>query len=118
MSKPNSKTNVLALPALSVKDPVAYIQRVMNPFDYNSEHLVQQMRNFLIFKMIELAESDDPAVSLKGMELLGRTNFVSLFKDKVEVSFSTKTTEELEQELREMVAKLAINSTAEPAEND
>jgi hypothetical protein len=43
---------------------------------------------------------------------------VSLFKDKVEVSFSTKTTEELEQELREMVAKLAINSTAEPAEND
>jgi hypothetical protein len=115
MFKPNSKTNVLALPA--VRDPAAYIQRVMNPFDYNNEHLLQQMRNFLIFKMIELAESDDPAVSLKGMELLGRTNFVSLFKDKVEVSFSTKTTEELEQELRGIVAKMAIDSTDESDEN-
>lgn len=108
MFKPNSKTNVLALPAVSVKDPAAYIQRVMNPFDYNNEHLLQQMRNFLIFKMIELAESDDPAVSLKGMELLGRTNFVSLFKDKVEVSFSAKSDAELKQELRTLTVKFGL----------
>jgi hypothetical protein len=97
----------------TLTEPELFIQKALRGCDgASNDHLLPQIRNYLIHKFFTFAESEDPAISLKGVEMLARTNMVGLFKERVEVSFTDKTNEELEMQLQEMMAKLAIDSVA------
>jgi hypothetical protein len=88
--------------------PEKHISNTLNRFNYSIDDLVPQATQFLIYKLFCMCESADPMTSLKGIELMGKTAYCGLFKDKVEVSYSHKSSEELQQELHLLAVKLGL----------
>ena len=66
------------------------------------------MRQYLIFKMFELAESEDPKLAIKALEMLGKVSEIGLFSTKIEVTTTDKPTNELETELTSLLATYSL----------
>lgn len=94
--------------APATSEPEAHISNTLNKFNYCIDDLVPQATQFLLYKIFCMCESADPMTSLKGLELMGKTAYCGLFRDKVEVSYSHKSSEELEQELQALTTKLGL----------
>jgi hypothetical protein len=105
-----SKSNVLALKAPAMTLPEKHITNVLSGYEYDIAPVVPQLKQFLIYKMFQMAESQDPYTSLRGIELLAKTEWVGLFKERVEVSVSTKSTRELQAELEAIAIKVGYNT--------
>lgn len=67
---------------------------------------VNQVRAALTFKLMELANHDDPKVALQAISLLGKHSDISLFTDKSEITINYKNPEELENAIKERVKRL------------
>ena len=111
-----SKSNVLALkaPVTATATPEKHINKVLSDYEFAIEPLVPQLTQFLIYKMFLMVESQDPYTSLKGIELLAKTDWVGLFKERIEISASTKSTKELQAELEALVLKVGYNAFEAP----
>jgi hypothetical protein len=105
-----SKSNVLALKAPAMTMPEKHITNVLSGYEYDIAPVVPQLKQFLIYKMFQMAESQDPYTSLRGIELLAKTEWVGLFKERVEVSVSSKSTQELQAELEALAIKVGYNT--------
>jgi hypothetical protein len=70
------------------------------------------MRNYVVYKLFEHAESEDPKVSLKALEFLAKSSDVGLFADKIEININQKSTVELESELSSLLKGIAQRSLA------
>jgi hypothetical protein len=112
------KSNVLALIAPAMTLPEKHITNVLSGYEYAIEPLVPQLTQFLIYKMFQMVESQDPYTSLKGIELLAKTEWVGLFKERVEISASAKSTQELQAELEALVMKVGYNTAKTPIVSD
>ena len=90
-----NKSNVLALkapaPATTPGSPEKHINKVLSGYEFAIEPLVPQLTQFLIYKMFLMVESQDPYTSLRGIELLAKTDWVGLFKERIEISASAKS---------------------------
>ena len=76
----------------------------------------KEWQGFVMEKYYDLANDLDPKVSKGALDSLARTSVVGLIVDKKEISISTKSTEDLEAELRTAMNKylgVPIDSTAE-----
>lgn len=100
--------NIVALKAPATSEPEKHITSTLAGFNYSIEDLVPAATQFLIYKLFCMCESADPMTSLKGIELMGKTSYCGLFKEKVEVSYSHKSSEELQQELHLLAVKLGL----------
>ena len=113
-----SKSNVLALIApvttTATGSPEKHINKVLSEYEYAIEPLVPQLTQFLIYKMFLMVESPDPYTSLRGIELLAKTDWVGLFKERIEISASAKSTKELQAELEALVLKVGYNAFEAP----
>ena len=98
--------NIFALKAPATSEPEKHISNTLNKFDYTIDHLLPEMRNYVVYRMFQMAESEDAMTSLKGIEMLARLEWVSLFKDKIEISISTKSDNELRSELAALAVKV------------
>ena len=123
MANPNlksvaSKSNVLALKApvttTATGSPEGHINKVLSEYEFAIEPLVPQLTQFLIYKMFLMVESQDPYTSLRGIELLAKTDWVGLFKERVEISVNAKSTKELQAELEALVLKVGYNAFEAP----
>ena len=70
------------------------------------------MRQYLIFKMFELAENDDPRLSIKALEMLGKVTEIGLFSTKIEMSTVDKSTKDLEGELASLLNTYSLGNIA------
>ena len=75
------------------------LESLLAKHDYQMQAPFQKMRNYVIYKFFELAENDDPNISLKALNSLGKVSDIGLFTDKLEISVTQKSTLELEDEL-------------------
>jgi hypothetical protein len=66
------------------------------------------MRQYLIFKMFELAESEDPKLAIKALEMLGKVSEIGLFSTKIELTTTDKPTNELETELSTLLTTYSL----------
>jgi hypothetical protein len=103
-----SISNIVAVEAPATDSPEKHINSVLAGFNYSIDDLVPQATQFLIYKLFCMCESADPMTSLKGLELMGKTAYCGLFRDKIEVSYSHKSSEELQQELQALTTKLGL----------
>lgn len=83
------------------------LEKMLNKHDYVLNDPANKMRNYVVFKLFEHAESDDPKISLKALEYLAKSSEVGLFSDKIEVNITQKTTVELETELTTMLKNIS-----------
>ena len=98
--------NIVPITQPLASSPEKHISNTLNKFDYTIDHLLPEMRNYVVYRMFQMAESEDAMTSLKGIEMLARLEWVSLFKDKIEISISTKSDNELRSELAALAVKV------------
>ena len=84
------------------------LERLLKRFDYNLTNSTNKMRQYVMFKLFELAENDDPRLSIKAIEMLGKVSEIGLFSTKIEVSSADKPTAELESELSTLLATYSL----------
>jgi hypothetical protein len=98
----------------------ARVGALLSAYDHQVVTDAVQLRTMITNKLILLADCGDTRYELKALELLGKIQDVGLFSEKSEVTVVHKTTEDLEQAIRERIRRLIhANSTdVEPLVND
>jgi hypothetical protein len=84
------------------------LDKLLKKFDYTLSNSSNKMRQYVVFKLFEIAENEDPRIALKALEMLGKVSEVGLFTTKVEVATANKSTKELEIELSSLMESYAI----------
>ena len=85
---------------------------ILKEHDYQSFEYVQQARNFITNRLIELAACGDPKLEIKALELLGKHSDVGLFTNRSEITIHHKSPETLENSIKERVKRL-LNAPTE-----
>lgn len=80
------------------------LQSLLNEYDVEVVRNAAQVRNYVKMRLLELSDDNNPKVQLKALELLGKMSDVQAFADRVEISVTHRTTEELEDELASKLA--------------
>lgn len=75
-----------------------------------------QIRNMVVNKLVLEAESPDPRIRIKALELLGKMSDVDLFSNKQEVTVTHQAPEALREKLREKLETLKSSTEIEDAE--
>ena len=100
---------------LSSPGTVVHIKALLDEYDKVVVQSANQLRTYVINKLIVDSANSDPRVRLKCYELLGKISDVGLFTDKTEVTMRHRPTEELEQLLRERLMKTLEAEPITPA---
>jgi len=82
---------------------------LIKQFDFQAFSDQVQARNFITNKLIALADSGDPKVELKALELLGKHSDIGLFTERSEITIHHTTSASLENSIKERVKRL-LNS--------
>jgi TRAP-type uncharacterized transport system substrate-binding protein len=109
-------TNTIDTPAKAVM-----LQALLNEYDIDVVRNAQQVRNYVKLKLLELTNSGNDKTELKALELLGKMSDVQAFAERVEVSVTHRTTEELEEELASKLVKYmgeVIDVTDNPVDDN
>jgi hypothetical protein len=88
---------------------------LIKKFDFHAFADVQQARNYITNKLLQISDCGDPKLELKALELLGKHSDVGLFTERSEVTVTHKTSSDLENSIRERI-KLLLNADVVDAE--
>jgi hypothetical protein len=83
------------------------LNKMLAKHDYTLTDPVAKMRNYVMYKFFELAEDQDPKVSMRALENLAKTADIGLFAERVEINIHQKTTVDLESELSTLLKNIA-----------
>lgn len=78
---------------------------ILSEYDVEVAKNAAQLRTVATNKLIELLDDPDPKVRLRSVELIGKIADVGLFVERTEVTISSKSTNELEEDLHRLVNK-------------
>ena len=84
------------------------LDKLLKRFDYTLANSTNKMRQYVLFKLFELAENEDPKLQIKAVEMLGKVSEIGLFTTKVEVAAADKPTGDLESELNELMSTYSV----------
>ena len=84
------------------------LDKLLRRFDYTLANSTNKMRQYVLFKLFELAENEDPRLQIKAVEMLGKVSEIGLFTTKVEVAAADKPTGDLETELNELMSTYSL----------
>ena len=79
---------------------------LVKQFDFQAFSDQLQARNFITNKLIKLADSGDPKVELKALELLGKHSDIGLFTERSEITIHHTTSSSLENSIKERIKRL------------
>lgn len=85
---------------------VVYLQGLLNEYDKTVVKSAAQLRVYVTNKLLAESDNADPRIRMRSLELLGKISDVGLFTDKTEITMRHRPTEELEQLLRERLARV------------
>ena len=97
-----------APPAPTTPGAAKALDRLLKRFDYTLANSSNKMRQYVLFKLFELAENEDPRLQIKAVEMLGKVSEIGLFTTKTEVAAADKPTGDLESELNELMSTYSI----------
>ena len=100
---------------LSSPGTIVHLKAILSEYDKTVVESAAQIRTFVTNKLLLETESPDPRIRIKALELLGKISDVGLFTDKSEITMRHRPTEELEQLLRERLAKTIDAEVLMPA---
>lgn len=91
---------------LSSPGTIVQIKAILTEYDKAVVESAAQIRTFVTNRLIMETTSPDPRIRIRALELLGKISDVGLFTEKTEITMRHRPTEELEQMLRERLAKV------------
>jgi len=96
------------------------LKALLNEYDFEVVRNAQQLRSYIKLKLLEKSDCGDPKIEMKALDMLGKLSDVGAFTERVEISVTHRTTEELENELASKLAQYMtdiIDVEAKPPTN-
>lgn len=82
------------------------LRATVKTLDFQAFEDIQQARNFITNRLVELATCGDAKLEIKALELLGKHSDVGLFTERSEITVHHTTSEALENSIKERVKRL------------
>lgn len=92
---------------LALKTPAAvrHLTGMLTAYDWEFVHQAKELRGYAVSKILEEVEHPDARIRLRALELLGRVTEVALFTDRVEVKKTEMKDTELDDKIKEKLAR-------------
>ena len=92
---------------LALKTPAAvrHLTGMLTAYDWEFVHQAKELRGYAVSKILEEVEHPDARIRLRELELLGRVTEVALFTDRVEVKKTEMKDTELDDKIKEKLAR-------------
>jgi hypothetical protein len=82
-----------------------HLDKLLSEYDQELVNSAVRLREYVKNKLIEETENPDGKIRIRALELLGKMKDVGLFTDRVEVTYKTKSDEELISEINRKLEK-------------
>lgn len=92
---------------------VRHLVGMLTAYDWEFVHQAQELRGYAVAKILEDCENPNANIRLKALGLLGKVTEIGLFTDKIEVKKTDMTEAEIDQRLKEKLAKFMDVSDAD-----
>jgi hypothetical protein len=84
---------------------LVHLEAILSEYDRDLLNVATRMRSYVTNKLILESVDEDAKVRLKALELLGKINSVGLFSEKIDITVTHRTVEEIDNELEQMLDK-------------
>jgi len=108
-------TNIITnQPAELTKDSIAQIKApaavqhlvgMLTAYDWEFVHQAQQLRGYCVAQLVEETKNPSASIRLKALTALGKVTEVGLFTEKIEIKKDELTDLQLEQRIKDKLAK-------------
>jgi hypothetical protein len=92
---------------------VKHLVGMLTAYDWEFVSQAKELRGYAVAKILEECESPNANIRLKALGLLGKVTEIGLFTDKIEVKKTDMTEAEIDQRLKEKLAKFMDVSDAD-----
>lgn len=92
--------------ALDTAAGAYYVRSILQEYDMEIVYEAKKLRHYVTNKLIIESSNMDPRIRMKALELLGKISDVGLFTERTEVVTTNKSTQELEDILKNKLKKL------------
>jgi hypothetical protein len=100
---------------LSNPENALHIHNILTEYDMRVVEDAVRIRNYVTNRLIVESTNNDPKIRMRALQMLGNITDVGLFTEKTEVTIKDRSTEDLENLLRERIKRLSGNQTIEDA---
>jgi hypothetical protein len=99
----------------SIETPAAvkHLVGMLTAYDWEFVSQAKELRGYAVAKLLEECENPNANIRLKALGLLGKVTEVGLFTEKIEVKKTDMTEAEIDQRLKEKLAKFMDVSDAD-----
>ena len=99
----------------SIETPAAvrHLVGMLTAYDWEFVHQAQELRGYAVAKILEECENPNSNIRLKALGLLGKVTEIGLFTEKIEIKKTDMTEAEIDQRLKEKLAKFMDVSDAD-----
>lgn len=97
-----------ALTKLNTPAAVRHLVTMLTAYDWRFIEQAQEIRGYAVAQLVEETKHPDAKIRLKALELLGKVTEVALFTERVEVKKNELSDKELEQRIKDKLAKMAL----------
>lgn len=105
-------------PARATPGAILHLESILNEWDQEVLDVGRRLRNYVTNKLIAESTDPDPKVRLKSLELLGKVSNVGLFSERVDITVTHRTINDIESDLKktlELFTGQVIDVTAKEA---
>jgi hypothetical protein len=92
---------------------VRHLVGMLTAYDWEFVHQAQELRGYAVAKILEECENPNSNIRLKALGLLGKVTEIGLFTEKIEIKKTDMTEAEIDQRLKEKLAKFMDVSDAD-----
>lgn len=94
-----------ALVQLKTPEAVRHITGMLTAYDWEFIEQAKELRGYTVAKLVEETQNPNANIRLKALGLLGKVTEVGLFTDKIEVKQAEMSDAEIEQRIKDKLAK-------------
>lgn len=92
---------------------VRHLTGMLTAYDWEFVNQAKELRGYAVAKILEDCENPNANIRLKALGLLGKVTEVGLFTEKIEIKKTDMTEAEIDQRLKEKLAKFMDVSDAD-----
>lgn len=91
--------------SLETPEAVRHLTNMLTAYDWEFVNQAKELRGYAVAKILEECESTNANIRLKALGLLGKVTEIGLFTDKVEIKQTAMSDAEVEQRIKDKLAK-------------
>ena len=88
------------VPKNATPGTIVHLESLLSEWDQEVLDVGRRLRNYVTNTLIVESNDPDPKVRLRSLELLGKVSNVGLFSERVDVTVTHRTVEDIERELK------------------